>query len=99
MIKNGQLISGLQTQHLVLATALPATAYAAVNSPFSKATVSPDITRRAVLSLGASAVAFTVFTPQKVMADNTNFINTVAKSAASYCTNQAPEVIRAVAKG
>ena len=83
------------------ATAAPLlAAFAAADVNGEEATTQPvEISRRAMLGMGAAAALTAVAMPTQAAADNTGYISTVRRGASSYGRTNAPRVIEAVGAG
>lgn len=58
-----------------------------------------EISRRAMLVMGAAAAGVAMFAPSQAAADNTGYISTVRNGARGYAGSTAPAVVRGVGTG
>ena len=81
------------------ATAAPMLAAFAAAEATTETAQPVEISRRAMLGMGAAAAGFAMFAPTQAAADNTSYISTVRRGVSSHATSTAPRVVRAVGAG
>jgi hypothetical protein len=75
-------------------------AFAAANVDGGEVTAQPvEISRRAMLGMGAAAAGFALLAPTQAAADNTGYISTVRRGVQSHVRSTAPNIIRGVGAG
>lgn len=81
------------------ATAAPMLAAFAAAEATTETAQPVEISRRAMLGMGAAAAGFAMFAPTQAAADNTSYISTVRRGVSSHVRRTAPSMIRGVGAG